>query len=66
MATALTTQAAHHLQNGTSASLDRSNSFGASIVAGLAMYGLATSGLCVAALTRPCMQVPKVGLVAAR
>ena len=66
MATALATQAVRRLQNGTSTSFDGSSSVTASVVAGLAMFGLAASGLCVAALTQPCTQVPNGGPVPAR
>jgi hypothetical protein len=57
MVAALTTQAVHQLQNRTSESSDRSSSFSVSIVAALAIFGLAASGLCIAALTQPCAQV---------
>ena len=57
MPAALTTQAVRRLQNDTSESFDRSSSFSASIVAALAIFGLAASGLCVAELTQRCTQV---------
>jgi len=56
MPAALTIQAVRQLQNDTSESFDRSSSLSVRIVASLAMFGLAASGLCVAELTQPCAQ----------
>ena len=57
MPAVLTTQAVRQLQNDASESFDRSSSLRVRIVASLAMFGLAASGLCVAELTQPCTQV---------
>lgn len=66
MAIALTSDVVRQLQNGTSTSFDRSGSFGASVVASLAMFGLAASGMCVAVLAQPCPLVSKGGPAAER
>jgi hypothetical protein len=59
MATYMTCRPVRFIRNRLFASIDRSNSLSASILAGFGMFGLAASGMCFAVLAQSCPQVPQ-------
>jgi hypothetical protein len=66
MATYMALTPVSRVENGTFASTVRSNTLGASILAGFGMFGLAANGMCLTALADSLPEVPKASLAVAR
>ncbi len=51
----------HQVESDDSFSIDRRNTFSASILAGFVMFGLAANGMCLSSLAGSFQEVSKVG-----